>query len=134
MKTSGISPLIATTMLVGMTVVIAVVVFGFGHNILYSVQQDQEVNLKEAGLVYYDSYFKDADCDGGKDSCYRLLFVNEENFPLRFNIVTHTEGGMHLSESEDYLLDPFEQKIFVIIFPSKLGDANYAEVNAFVVE
>ena len=53
---------------------------------------------------------------------------------LRFNIVTHTEGGMHLSESEDYLLDPFEQKIFVIIFPSKLGDANYAEVNAFVVE
>ena len=135
MDKRGISPLIATTMLIGMTMVIAVVVFGFGHNVLYSVQEDQELDLKEAGLVNYDAYYKDSVCnveDG--ESCYNLLFSSNEGFPLKFSVITHANGGMHLSDSEDYFFEPFEQKIFVIIFPDKLGKANYAEVNAFVVE
>jgi flagellin-like protein len=133
MNKRGISPLIATSLLVGMTIVIGVVVIGFGHNILYSVQQNQELDLVKAGLVNYEVYFKDTNCNE-TGNCYKMLFSNGENFPLKFSVITHAEFGSHISGPENYLLNAYEQKVFIITYPSDLGMANYAEVDAFVVE
>lgn len=132
MNKRGINPLIATTLLVGMTFVIGIVVMGFGHNLLYSAQQEQGENLQNVGLVNYDAYYRDEVCDETQtEDCYRMLFSSNEDSALKFNVITHAEGGIYFSESDEYFLEPFEQKIFTIYFPKELGDAEYAEVNAF---
>ena len=140
MDKKGISPLVMAVILVGITITVGVVIVGFGHNIVYSTQQNQELDLVKAGLVNYDTYYKDAECNEEDpevpkgNSCYRMLFSNGEKFPLKFSVVTHAEFGVHVSGPDEYLLNAYEQKVFIISYPSDLGDADYAEVNAFIVE
>ncbi len=137
MNKRGLSPLIMTVILVGITITIGVFIIGFGHDIVYSTQQNQELDLVKAGLVNYDVYYKDINCSGQvnlNESCYGMTFVNKEGFALRFGVTTHAEFGVHVGNPENYFLDAYEQKVFIISYPSDLGDADYAEVNAFVIE
>jgi hypothetical protein len=114
-----------------MTFVVAILIGIWGTDIHQSIIKKQETDVEKLGLVNYDVYYKDSNCSVAGEKCYRMLFVNNEDFSMRFVIVTHTDLGNHVSGPGGYELGPYEQKLLNISYPSNLGDKGiYAEVDA----
>ena len=123
--------MIVTSLLVGMTFVVAILVGVWGTEIHQSMIKKQETDVEKLGLVNYDVYYKDSNCSVVGENCYRMLFVNNEDFLMSFVIVTSTDLGSHVSGPDGYKLGPYEQKLFNISYPSSLGkEGIYAKVDA----
>jgi hypothetical protein len=134
MDKRGINPLIVTSILVGLTLVVGVVIFGFGIDIQQSTIKDNSYDLEELGLVKFSAYYKDAECyPEPQTHCYRVFIKNSEDFPMKFVVQTSSPLGSHISGPDDIFLGPYEQKVFNITYPINLGnDSLYAEVNPVV--
>jgi len=138
MDKRGINPLIVTSILVGLTLVIGVTIFGFGVDIQKSSIESNTYDLEELGLVQFSAYYKDAACEEtgtipAEHFCYRIFIKNNENFPLGFVVQTSSPAGSHISGPDEFPLGPYEQKVFNINYPINLGDQDlYAEVNPVV--
>jgi len=126
--------LIVTSILVGLTFVISVTIFGFGTQIQKSAIESNTYNLKELGLVKFSAYYKDADCtpeDG--NHCYRVLIRNNENFQMKFVVRTNSPSGSSTEGPDNIVLNAYEQKVFNINYPTQLGEENiYAEIDPVV--
>jgi hypothetical protein len=135
MNKRGISPLIISVILVGFTIAIGVTVILWGTNVQKSTIKNQETDTKNLGLLNFDAYYKDSNCNAvAGENCYRLLLINHENFDLGFVIKTHTSLGSHISGPENYILGPYDQKTFDISYPAELGvEEVYAEVDAIKI-
>ena len=131
MKKRGVSPLIASIFLVGITVVVSVIIFGWGNTLLYSMQEDQELDLVKLGMVDFDAKYRDVGCSVDSGSfCYSLLLINNEDFDLNFLVRTKSDLGVDVDGP--FVVGAYEQKIFNISFLDSMGRDVYAEVDAYV--
>ena len=134
MNKLGVNPLIITSILVGLTIVIGVTIFGFGTKIQQSAIEANTYDLQELGLVEFSAYYKDANCTSAAGyNCYRIFVKNNEDFSLKFAVTTNSPIGTHVTDPSSVSLGPYEQKIFIIEFPDRLGNEDiYAELDPVV--
>lgn len=134
MNKRGISPLIVSVLLVGLTFIVGIVVIGFGTNIQKEVIGNQETDLEVLGWVQFSAHYKDASCTPESNNhCYRLLIVNNEDIPINFIVKTNSPLGKEISGPGEFFLGPYEQKVFNINYSSMLGNESiYAEVDPVV--
>jgi hypothetical protein len=134
MNRKGINPLIVTSILVGLTIVISVTIFGFGTRIQQDAIDANTHNLQDLGLVKFSAHYQDAFCEPGPGNhCYRIFIKNNEDFLMNFVVVTNSPKGAHISGPGGISLGPYEQKVFNITYPNNLGnDSLYAEVDPVV--
>jgi hypothetical protein len=134
MNKRGVSPLIVSVLLVGLTFVVGIVVIGFGTDIQKLSIENQETDLEVLGWVQFSAYYKDASCTPeANHHCYRLLIVNNEDLPINFIVKTNSLLGKEISGPDEYFLGPYEQKVFNINYSSSLGNESvFAEVDPVV--
>jgi flagellin-like protein len=131
MKKKGLSSLLATVLLVGVTFIVGVIVILGGTDVQKSAMRSQENFIGKVGIIDFDVNFKDAQCNIPGKNCYRVLIKNNEESKLNFVITTTTNLGISVSGPEEYELNPYSQNIFVVSYPSEMGvEGIYSEVKA----
>ena len=134
MNKKGMNDLITVVILIGVVVITGIVIFTSGLEIQKSQIDNQETDVEKLGLLDFKIYYEDSNCNVVGENCYRLLVVNNENFEIGIIVKTFTDLGVDVSGPEGYVLKPFDQKVFVISYPSELRKENiYAEVNALKI-
>lgn len=108
MKKRGISPLIATILLVGLVIVIALIVFNW---ITFLAQY----KLDETGEtidIYSSSLDFDFECtndvDNGK---FKVLFHNEYDGPITSFVIVFDDGSIREVGKDEVYLNSFESKL-----------------------
>tara|TARA_Y100000310_G_C20621944_1_gene783833 strand:+ start:514 stop:921 length:408 start_codon:yes stop_codon:yes gene_type:complete len=124
MNKKGISPLIATILLVGLTVVLAVGVLNWTRSTTEGLQEN--VDLSQPVEVSFDAEFRGTEnCEQSDDTyCYELLITNNENFDVNYLITTITSQGIEIEDIDDYSLGSYESKLFTVYYDQSLGNEN----------
>jgi hypothetical protein len=128
MNKKGISPLIATILLIGFGTILAFLVFSYGTNVV----DDLLKNAERSPIIElsFDSEWieENTGCLESIDNyCYSILITNNEGFTVNYIITTITSEGVTLNGPEEYELFSYEPKTFIISYPKELGNE---EVNA----
>lgn len=125
MNKRGISPLIATVILVGFAIVLSAVVFT-SNPAEKAISQFEEMQTSAAPIQFSAEYKGDLTCTYNPalgDSCYTLLINNEENIDVGYIIRTLGEDGSADVFGEDVFLSPRESKLVDVTFDkTKVGD------------
>jgi len=118
MEKRGISPLIATLLLVGLTIVLATGIGIWSQGITKSEMDGTELSPI---IVDFDVEISSADeCEEGYH-CYGILITNNENFGVNYLVITSTSEGTETESPEDYYVEPFQSKLFTISYDENLG-------------
>jgi len=117
----GISPLIATVVLISLVVVFAFGVYTWTTTMIKPLQESAEIT--KFVDVKVDAKFSEvSNCVVSEQYyCYSLMISNGENFKLGYLINTITSKGQELEDYKEYVLEPYESKIFEIYFDKSLG-------------
>ncbi len=118
MEKRGISPLIATLFLVGLTIALATGIGIWSQGItktkmegteLSPITVDFDVEISSAGECYEEYH------------CYGILITNNENFGVNYLVITSTNEGIESESPEDYYVGPFQSKLFTVSYDKGLG-------------
>ncbi len=125
MDKRGISPLIATVLLVGFTIVLAA--YLFSSNIGGKVIKTAETMQESSELIQFSAEYSDVNCTVDTlsgDKCYSLLIKNEESKDVGYIIRTIGNIGSDVY-SKDVLLSSRESKLIEVTFNcNKVGCEN----------
>lgn len=124
MNKKGISPLIATILIIGLTIIISIVIFTWTRSTVENLQDN--VDLSQPVEVSFDAEFKGTDgcSESEEDYCYEILITNNENFGVNYLITTITPTGLEIENPTDYSLNAYESEIFEIYYSRDLGNDN----------
>ena len=118
MRKRGISPLIATVILVGSIIVIASLVYRFSLGTTVSTTEETSELIDTAMPVRFSTRWQPGgscgSCTPPEDDCYSLFIENEENRDVGFIVRTTGNVGTAVSSDKDRVLGPFEAQIFTI--------------------
>jgi len=137
MNKRGISPLIATVLLVGFAIVLSAIVFN-SNPAERAISQVEEMQTSATPIQFSAEYKGDVACEEevilgtGEDSCYTLLIKNEENEDVGYIIRTIGEDGSVDVFGQDVFLNPRESKLVYVTFDrDKVG--NPEKVSAEII-
>ena len=118
MNKKGISPLIATLILVGLTVSLSVGIGIWSQGITKSKMEGTALSPI---IVDFDVEISNVDeCETGYH-CYVLLITNNENFGVNYLVITTTSEGTETESPEDYYVEAFQSKSFTVSYDENLG-------------
>ncbi|MBS3172603.1 hypothetical protein J4438_03415 [Candidatus Woesearchaeota archaeon] len=139
----GISPLIATVLLVGFTIVMSVFVLvgvsNMGQRTI--AEQDKRIatavvldfDAKYSPALYCDNWTSEIKCNtNGKYYC--VLIENQENREVNYRVITQGSLGSEICSPTNINLTGYESKVFAIGFDeNKVGQAPFtADVEAIL--
>jgi flagellin-like protein len=136
MEKRGISPLIVSVILVGVTIAMA----GF---IYYWISNATVESQRYSGPIFIDFEMRKlADCEdfGGEcvsdnsDAYYCLLIENKENFDVWYKVKTVGKNGISISDECSPSLGPYDAEIFRVGYNSNIGELDYAQVIPYTYE
>ena len=114
MLKKGISPLIATVLLISLVVVLSFGVYTWITTVIKPLQESADIS--QFVEINIDAKFtEDSDCQSSDlEYCYGLIITNNENFKIAYSITTITPQGMETENYLEYVLNSYESKIFEI--------------------
>lgn len=133
MKKRGISPLIATVILVGFTIVMSIFVLVGMSNVGQRTIADQDKRIassvvldfgvKYSPAIYCEGLAGEVICNTGKDY-YCVLIENKESQKVNYRIITKGSLGSEVCSPDKVELNGYESKVFAIGYdPVNVGVA-----------
>lgn len=133
MKKRGISPLIATVILVGFTIVMSIFVLVGMSNMGQRTINDQDKRIASAVVLDFGVKYSPAQyckglssqvvCNTGKEY-YCVLIENKENKKVNYRIITKGSLGSEVCSPDKISLEGYESKVFAVGFdPDNVGVA-----------
>lgn len=129
----GVSPLIASVLLVGFTIVMSIFVLvgvsNMGQRTI--TEQDKRIatavvldfDAKYSPAMYCDNWTQEIKCESN-GNYYCVLIENSENMLVNYRVVTKGSLGSEVCSPDNIVLNGYESKVFAIGFdPNKVGQA-----------
>ena len=120
MNKFGVSPLIVSILLIGLTVASATGVLVWVR--MTTLELEDDVPLSPININFEVEFKGVENCESSEtEYCYEIQIINKENLFVNYLVTTTTPKGKELENPSDYRLGPYASKIFRVYYSRDLG-------------